>query len=62
MHSVPSLIQEPSLREFRAAEMLHFTAGDDIYQLYGTDSMALSYKVYDHMKKLALERSKEVQA
>lgn len=49
--------------EFRAAELLHFTAGDDIYQLYGTDSMALSYKVYDHMKKLALERSgKEVQA
>ncbi len=48
--------------EFRAAEKLHFTAGDDIYQLYGTDSMALSYKVYDHMKKLALARSKEVQA
>ena len=48
--------------EFRAAEKLHFTSGDDIYQLYGTDSMALSYKVYDHMKKLALERSKEVQA
>lgn len=45
--------------EFRAAGALHFTPGDDIYQLYGTDSMALSYKVYDHLKKLALERSEK---
>ena len=45
--------------EFRAAEKLLFTPGDDIYQLYGTDSMALSYKVYDHLKKLALERSRK---
>ena len=43
--------------EFRAAERLLFTPGDHIYQLYGTDSMALSYKVYDHLKKLALQRS-----
>ncbi len=43
--------------EFRAAEKLLFASGDYIYQLYGTDSMALSYKVYDHLKKLALQRS-----
>ena len=45
--------------EFRAAEKLLFTPGDHIYQLYGTDSMALSYKVYDHLKKLALDRSRK---
>ena len=50
--------------EFRAAERLHFTPGDDIYLLYGTDSLALAYKVYDHLKTLALQRAgeKEVQA
>ena len=49
--------------EFRASERLNFTPGDDLYILYGTDSLALAYRVYDHMKKLALERSeKEVEA
>ena len=50
--------------EFRAAEALHFTPGDDVYILYGTDSLALAYRVYDHMKELALQRSenKEVEA
>ena len=50
--------------EFRAAEALRFTPGDDIYILYGTDSLALAYRVYDHMKELALQRAgeKEVQA
>ena len=43
--------------EFRAAEKLHFTAGDDIYLLYGTDSLALAYKVYDHLKALAVQRA-----
>ena len=41
----------------RAAEKLHFTAGDDIYLLYGTDSLALAYKVYDHLKTLAVQRA-----
>lgn len=45
--------------EFKAAELLHFTPGDDIYQLYGTDSLALSLRVYDHLKELA---KKEVRA
>ncbi len=45
--------------EFRAAEKLLFTPGDHIYQLYGTDSMALSYNVYAHLKKLALDRSRK---
>ncbi len=50
--------------EFRAAEKLHFTPDDDIYLLYGTDSLALAYKVYDHLKALAVRRadSKEVEA
>ena len=30
-----------------------YTPGDDVYILYGTDSLALSYKVYDHMKEEA---------
>ncbi len=50
--------------EFRAADLLHFTPGDDIYLLYGTDSLARAYKVYDYMKELALAKAenKEVQA
>ena len=43
--------------EFRAAEKLHFTPDDDIYLLYGTDSLALAYKVYDHLKTLAVQRA-----
>ena len=45
------IVCEPD--EFRAAELLHYTPGDDVYILYGTDSLALSYKVYDHMKEEA---------
>lgn len=48
--------------EYKAAELLHYTPGDDVYILYGTDSLALAYKVYDHMKTIATERSKEVEA
>lgn len=43
--------------EFRAAECLNYAPGDDVYLLFGTDSMALSYKVYDRMKQLALQRA-----
>ena len=42
--------------EFKAAELLHFTPGDDLYLLYGTDSLALAYRVYDHLKELAESR------
>ena len=42
--------------EFKAAEVLHYTPGDDIYLLSGTDSMALSYQIYDKMKSLALSQ------
>ena len=48
--------------EFRAAEKLHFTPGDDIYLLYDTDSLALAYKVYDHLKTLAVQRSDSKEA
>ena len=41
----------------RAAELLRYTPGDDVYILYGTDSLALSYKVYDHMKEEAARRT-----
>lgn len=47
--------------EFKAAEALHYTAGDDIYLLSGTDSMALSYQIYDHMKSLALSKKEAAQ-
>ena len=42
--------------EFKAAERLNFTPGDDLYLLYGTDSLALAYRVYDHLKELAENR------
>ena len=53
MAGVPEerIVCEPD--EFRAAELLHYAPGDDVYILYGTDSLALSYKVYDHMKEAA---------
>ena len=53
MAGVPQerIVCEPD--EFRAAELLRYTPGDDVYILYGTDSLALSYKVYDHMKEEA---------
>lgn len=48
--------------EFKAAERLQFTPGDDIYLLYGTDSLARAYKVYDYMKQLAAARSEKKEA
>lgn len=47
--------------EFKAAEMLHYAPGDDVYLLSGTDSMALSYQIYDKMKSLALSRKEAAQ-
>lgn len=43
--------------EFRAAELLRYTPGDDVYILYGTDSLERAYRVYDHMKVLARQRA-----
>ncbi len=43
--------------EFRAAERLSYTPGDDVYLLYGTDSLERAYRVYDRMKAYALERA-----
>ena len=67
MAGVPQerIVCEPD--EFRAAELLRYTPGDDVYILYGTDSLALSYKVYDHMKEEAARHAqggaeKEAQA
>ena len=48
--------------EFRAAELLRYTPGDDVYILYGTDSLQRAYQVYDHMKKLALQRAEAEEA
>ena len=49
--------EELGLSRERAAELLRYTPGDDVYILYGTDSLALSYKVYDHMKEEAARRT-----
>ena len=59
MAGVPEerIVCEPD--EFRAAELLHYTPGDDVYILYGTDSLALSYKVYDHMKEEAARHAQD---
>ena len=53
------IVVEPD--EFKAAEALHYTAGDDIYLLSGTDSLDLSYRIYDRMKSLALARKEAAQ-
>ena len=47
--------------EFKAAEMLRYAPGDDVYLLSGTDSMALSYQIYDKMKSLTLSRKEAAQ-
>ena len=52
-----AIVCEPD--EFRAAELLRYTPGDDVYILYGTDSLALSYKVYDHMKEEAARHAQD---
>ena len=59
MAGVPQerIVCEPD--EFRAAELLRYTPGDDVYILYGTDSLALSYKVYDHMKEEAARHAQD---
>lgn len=41
--------------EFAAAELLHFEPGSHVYMFYGTDSLALAYKVREKVKKLAAE-------
>ena len=53
------IVVEPD--EFKAAETLHYTAGDDVYLLSGTDSLALSYRIYDRMKTLALAKKEAAQ-
>ena len=59
MAGVPEerIVCEPD--EFRAAELLRYAPGDDVYILYGTDSLALSYKVYDHMKEEAARHARD---
>ena len=51
--------EELGLSRERAAELLRYTPGDDVYILYGTDSLALSYKVYDHMKEEAVRHAQD---
>lgn len=47
--------------EFKAAELLHYTPGDDLYLLSGTDSLALSYQIYDRIKSIALSKQEVAQ-
>lgn len=44
--------------EFEAAEKLHFHPGSKVYLFYGTDSLALAYKVREKIVKLAEEAAK----
>lgn len=53
--------------ELDAAAMMAYQPGDELYVLYGTDTLELAYQVFDQMKTIALERAaqaaeKEVQA
>lgn len=47
-----------------AAAMMAYEPGDELYVLYGTDTLQLAYEVYEQMKDIARERAgeKEVQA
>ena len=64
MAGVPEEKIACDLDEATAAELLHFTPDDDIYYLYGADAWGLTNRIYEHLTKLALQRSKckEVQA
>ncbi|MBQ0037963.1 MAG: DUF1727 domain-containing protein [Clostridiales bacterium] len=63
MAGVPEEKIACDLSEEKAAELLRFTPGDDIYYLYGADAWGLTNRMYDYLKKLALQRAadKEVQ-
>ena len=44
--------------EFAAAELLRFEPGSRVYMFYGTDSLALAYKVREKVKALGEEAAK----
>ena len=50
--------------EHDAAAMMAYEPGDELYVLYGTDTLELAYQVYDQMKDIARSRAaeQEVQA
>ena len=50
--------------EHNAAAMMAYEPGDELYVLYGTDTLELAYQVYDQMKDIARSRAaeQEVQA
>ena len=53
--------------EHDAAAMMAYEPGDELYVLYGTDTLELAYQVFDQMKAIAQSRAadsadKEVQA
>lgn len=43
--------------EFAAVDALPLKKGHDVYLLYGTDSLARAYRVYDYMKKRAADKA-----
>lgn len=47
-----------------AAAMMAYVPGDELYVLYGTDTLQLAYEVYEQMKDIARQRAQdeEVQA
>lgn len=44
--------------EFDAADKLHFEPGSSIYMFYGTDSLALAFRVREKVERLAKEAGK----
>ena len=53
--------------EHDAAALMAYEPGDELYVLYGTDTLELAYQVFDQMKAIAQSRAadsadKEVQA
>lgn len=53
--------------EHDAAALMAYEPGNELYVLYGTDTLELAYQVFDQMKAIAQSRAadsadKEVQA
>ena len=43
--------------EHDAAAMMAYEPGDELYVLYGTDTLELAYQVFDQMKAIAQSRA-----
>ena len=67
MAGVPEDRLACAVDEHDAAALMAYEPGDELYVLYGTDTLELAYQVFDQMKAIAQSRAadsadKEVQA